>query len=138
VRRTAHAAFVPGCFTLVRYISATSRVVIATEKLSAVNGGDVVVRKVALKFMKNRDQYEREKESRDFFKDLDNYVVGIYYAFTQQDDRSYREALTNSCVASSATTFNRCTKAHVTCPLTCQQILQRLQGLPLFGCNAVC
>ena len=107
-RSTAHAAFERGCFTFVRYISATSRVVIATEKLSAVNGGDVVVRKVALKFMKNRDQYEREKESREFFKDLDKYVVGIYYALTQQDDRSYREALTNSCVASSATASNRC------------------------------
>jgi hypothetical protein len=86
-----------------RYISATSRVVIASEKTTAAAGGETIVRKVALKFMKNKDQFAREKESRGFFKDLDNYVVGIHHAYTT-DDKVYTDALGNSCVPIPAAT----------------------------------
>ena len=69
--------------------------VIASEKTTAASGGETIVRKVALKFMKNRDQFAREKESREFFKNLDNFVVGIHCAYTT-DDKIYRDALDNS------------------------------------------
>jgi hypothetical protein len=82
-----------------RYISATSRVVIASEKTTSAAGGETVLRKVALKFMKNGDQFSREKESREFFKDMDDYVVGIYNAFTK-DNKVYEDALDNACVPS--------------------------------------
>ena len=50
--------------------------VIATDKQHAHAGGEIE-RKVALKFMKNGDQFARERESREFFKNLENYVIGI-------------------------------------------------------------
>ena len=68
--------------------------VIATDKQHAHAGGKIE-RKVALKFMKNSDQFARERESREFFKNLDNFVVGIHCAYTT-DDKIYRDALDNS------------------------------------------
>jgi hypothetical protein len=73
-------------------------VVIATEKKPADNGSEIIERKVALKFMKNGDQFQREKESREFFKDLDSYVVGIHYAYTQEQHKVYKDALENAYV----------------------------------------
>ncbi len=97
-------------FTLLapfRYISATSRVVIASEKTTAAAGGETILRKVALKFMKNGDQFAREKESREFFKDMDDYVVGIYNAFTKEN-KVYKDALDNSCVPFHSTPLLNC------------------------------
>jgi hypothetical protein len=83
----------------VRYISATSRVVIATDKKHTHAGGEnIIEHKVALKFMKNIVQFQRERESREFFKNLDNYVVGIYDSYTAQDHKDYRDALANALV----------------------------------------
>lgn len=91
--------------TCFRYISASSRVVIANEKRTKTTSeNEVIERKVALKFMKNRDQFQREKESREFFKGMDNYVVGIYYSYTQQDNKEYRDALANMYVPTSMST----------------------------------
>lgn len=72
--------------------------VIATEKKPADTGSEIIERKVALKFMKNGDQFQREKESREFFKDLDSYVVGIHYAYTKEQHKVYKDALENSYV----------------------------------------
>jgi hypothetical protein len=92
-----------------RYISATSRVVTASEKRTSEVSAETIVRSVALKFMKNKDQYEREIESRLFFKHLDtmnNHVIGIHYTYTQQDDKIYSDALANPCVASPYVIFS--------------------------------
>ena len=73
--------------------------VIATDKKHAHAGGEKIIEhKVALKFMKNIVQFQRERESREFFKNLENYVVGIYDAYTQQDHKDYRDALANALV----------------------------------------
>jgi hypothetical protein len=87
--------------------------VIASEKTTSAAGGETILRKVALKFMKNGDQFAREKESREFFKDMDEYVVGIYNAFTK-DNKVYKDALDNSCVPSrSALLRNRQTSRNL-------------------------
>jgi hypothetical protein len=86
---------------IVRYISATSRVVTATEKTTSESSGEISLSNVALKFMKNKDQFEREIESRHFFKDsekIHEYVIGILCSYTHQDDQIFREALLNPCV----------------------------------------
>jgi hypothetical protein len=74
----------------------------ASEMISAVAGKKNFERNVALKFMKNKEQYLRDKGLRHFLKDLDKYVVGIYDAYTLED-KIYSEAITNPCVNSSST-----------------------------------
>ena len=75
----------------------------ASETMSAVSGKKNLERNVALKFMKNKDQFMRDKELRHFLKDLDKYVVGIYDAYSVED-KIYSEAITNPCVDSTSKT----------------------------------
>jgi hypothetical protein len=72
----------------------------ASESIASINGGKDVERNVALKFMKKKDQFTRDKDLRSFLKDLEKYVVGVYNAYTQ-DDKIYRDAIANPCVETS-------------------------------------
>ncbi len=120
--------------------------VIATDKQHAHAGGEIE-RKVALKFMKNSDQFARERESREFFKNLDNYVIGIYDAYNETDHKSYRDALAKSYVSPFASSIfdfisllssrlHACSNLNRI--LLCSQIFSGLQGLPLPYCHAAC